>query len=118
LHGLFASMIIRVERSPTMPKTAMSKSRKRNNLIPYLVLAFVIALVGYVVVLQTRAPQSKLDEYRIQESELDSQLEVEYARTDELLLFEKEVQTTAYAEEQAQERLKLLKDNQIMFIAE
>ncbi|MCQ2493759.1 MAG: septum formation initiator family protein [Lachnospiraceae bacterium] len=101
-----------------MARTAMAKRKKRSNFIAYLSLASVVALVGFLFMIQTRDPQSKLDNYKAQEQELDKMIQVENARTEDLLLFEKEVQTDAYAEEQAQEKLKLLKENQIMFIAE
>lgn len=106
------------ERNPRMTRTAMSRRKKRSNLIAYASLAMVVTLIGVLVMIQTRDPQRKLDNAKAQEQALDYQMQVEYARTEQLQLFEKEVQTDAYAEEQAQEKLKLLKENQIMFVAE
>ena len=101
-----------------MARTAMSRRKKRDNLIAYLALALVVVLIGFIVLIQTMNPQKRLDSVRARELELDSRIDAENARTEELLRFEKEVQTDAYAEEQAHEKLKLLKDNQIMFVAE
>lgn len=97
---------------------AREAGRRRSTLTAYISLAMVIALIGVLVMFQTMNPQKKLDSYKEKESELDEMINVEQARTDELHLFEKEVQTDAYVEEQAHEKLKLLKENQLMFVAE
>lgn len=96
----------------------MSRRKKRSNFIAYASLAAVVGLVGLLVMFQTKDPQKKLDNAKAEEEALEAQMQLEYARTEQLQLFEKEVQTDAYAEEQAQEKLHLLKDNQIMFVAE
>lgn len=101
-----------------MARTAMSRRKKRSNFIAYASLAAVVGLVGLLVMFQTKDPQRKLDNAKAEEEALEAQMQLEYARTEQLQLFEKEVQTDAYAEEQAQEKLHLLKDNQIMFVAE
>ncbi|MCQ2527129.1 MAG: hypothetical protein MJ130_10225 [Lachnospiraceae bacterium] len=101
-----------------MARSEMQRRKKRSNFIAYASLAMVVTLIGLLVMFQTKDPQRKLDEARAREQALEEQMQAEYARTEQLQLFEKQVQTDAYAEEQAQEKLHLLKDNQIMFVAE
>lgn len=101
-----------------MSRTAMEKRRRRNNFLNYLLVAIVVCIIGIIVLIQSRGVESKLAEYTARDAELQEQIQEEKDRTAELEEFSKEVQTDAYAEEQAQEKLKLLKDNQIMFIGE
>lgn len=101
-----------------MTRTAMARKRKRNNFFSYLLVAIVICLIAVIVLFQTQSVKTKLDTYTAEDQELDEKIAAEQARTEELEQFSKEVQTDAYAEEQAQEKLKLLKENQIMFVAE
>ena len=98
-----------------MSKTAMARRKKQTNFIGFFLVAVVILLISFVVFLQSREVKSKLNTYTVQEETLDEQIAEEEERTEEIEEFEKYVQTKAYAGEQAQEKLGLVKEDEIIF---
>lgn len=98
-----------------MARTAIAKRRKRTNFAGFLLIALVVGIIAFVMFLQSRGVKSKLSAYTAQEQTLDSQIAAEEERTGELEEFEKYVQTKAYAGEQAQEKLGLVNDGEIIF---
>lgn len=98
-----------------MSRTAMAKKRRKSNFLGYVLVAVVILLISFVFFLQSREIKSKLDAYAAQEETLDTQIAKEQARTEEIEEYAKYVQTKAYAGEQAQEKLGLVRDGEIVF---
>lgn len=98
-----------------MARTAMARRKKRTNFISYLLIAVIVFLIGVVVLIQSGHVRAKLESYRAKEADLDAKIVVENARTEEIKELEKYVQTKAYAQEQAQEKLGLVKEGEIIF---
>lgn len=98
-----------------MARTAMAKRRKRNNIISYLAFAIVVVLITVIMMFQSRNVKNKLNDYELREQALGEQIAAEQARSEEIDEFEKYVQTKAYAEEQAQEKLGLVNEGEIIF---
>ncbi len=93
----------------------MAKRKKRNNIISYLAFAIVVGLIAAIMFVQSRNVQNKLDEYTVQEQILEEQIAAEKERTLEIDEYEKYVQTKAYVEKQAQEKLGLVNEGEIIF---
>ena len=95
--------------------TAMEKKRRRNGVSGYILLAVIVSLICLVVFIQIRDVRSKLKVYEEQDQALDEQIAIQLEREEELNELEKYVQTKAYAEEQAHEKLGLVNEGEIIF---
>ncbi len=98
-----------------MARTAMAKKKKYSSFLGFVLVAIVVLLISIIIFLQGRETKSKLDAYSAQEQALDTQIEEQMARSEEIDEYEKYVQTKAYAGEQAQEKLGLVKEGEIIF---
>lgn len=98
-----------------MARTAVAKNRKKSSFFGYVLVSFVIMLIAGVMFLQGGRVRSKLNTYIAQEQVLDEQIAQQNKRTEEIAEFEKYVQTKAYAGEQAQEKLGLVNEGEIVF---
>ena len=98
-----------------MANTALSRRKKQSSLLGFVVIAVVVFLITFVIFLQGREVKGRLDAYTAQEETIDAQIAKEKERTEEIEEFEKYVQTKAYAGEQAQEKLGLVKEGEIVF---
>ena len=81
----------------------------------FVLVAMVVMLISLIIFLQGRETKSKLEAYAAQEQTLDERIEEQMARSEEIDEYEKYVQTKAYAGEQAQEKLGLVKEGEIIF---
>ncbi len=98
-----------------MARTAMAKKKKHSSFMGFVLVAMVVMLISLIIFLQGRETKSKLDAYAAQEQTLDERIEEQMARSEEIDEYEKYVQTKAYAGEQAQEKLGLVKEGEIIF---
>ncbi len=98
-----------------MARTAMAKKKKHSSFMGFVLVAMVVMLISLIIFLQGRETKSKLDAKTAQEQEVDELIDEEEARSEELDELEKYVQTKAYAGEQAQEKLGLVKEGEIIF---
>ena len=98
-----------------MARTAMAKKKKHSSFMGFVLVAMVVMLISIIIFLQGRETKSKLDAYAAQEQTLDERIEEQMARSEEIDEYEKYVQTKAYAGEQAQEKLGLVKEGEIIF---
>ena len=99
----------------SMARTAMAKKKKHSSFMGFVLVAMVVMLISLIIFLQGRETKSKLDAYAAQEQTLDERIEEQMARSEEIDEYEKYVQTKAYAGEQAQEKLGLVKEGEIIF---
>lgn len=95
--------------------TAMEKKRRRSGASGYILIAVIVSLISLVVLIQIRDVKTKLKVYEEQDQALDEQIALELEREEELNELEKYVQTKAYAEEQAHEKLGLVNEGEIIF---
>lgn len=95
--------------------TAMEKRRRRSGASGYILFAVIVSLISLVVLVQIRDVKARLSVYEQQDQALDEQIAAELDRAEELNELEKYVQTKAYAEEQAHEKLGLVNEGEIIF---
>jgi cell division protein DivIC len=81
--------------------------------IAFVALVLLLSLVG-----QSRALSARLAVYDARAAALEQSIEEEKERTQEIQELKEYMQTDAYAEEVAREKLGLVKDNEIVFIEE
>ncbi|MBO6007141.1 MAG: septum formation initiator family protein [Lachnospiraceae bacterium] len=103
------------ERSGNRTMTAMEKRRRRSGASGYILFAVIVSLISLVVLVQIRDVKQRLSVYEQQDQALDEQIAAQLERTEELNELEKYVQTKAYAEEQAHEKLGLVNEGEIIF---
>ena len=95
--------------------TAMEKRRRRSGASGYIMIAVIVSLITAVVMIQIHDVKTRLKVYEEQDQALDEQIAAELERAEELNELEKYVQTKAYAEEQAHEKLGLVNEGEIIF---
>ena len=92
-------------------RKGLKKKNSRNVLPVALILVLMLGIVG-VHSFHLWKTQSQL---KAQRADLETQLEAEHARTEELAEFRKYVQTDSYAQEVAQDKLGLVHEGEIVF---
>ena len=95
--------------------TAMERKRRRSGASGYILIAVIVSLITAVVMIQIHDVKTRLKVYEEQDQALDEQIAAELERAEELNELEKYVQTKAYAEEQAHEKLGLVNEGEIIF---
>ena len=93
----------------------MEKRRRKSGATGYIFIGIIILMIAGVVYIQVRDVKARLSVYEEQDQALDEQIAEQLDRTEELNELEKYVQTKAYAEEQAHERLGLVNEGEIIF---
>ena len=81
------------------------------------ITAVIILLCGMVIVHGIALKKSN-DAYKVQEEELQTQIDAEKERSEEINKLKKYVGTDEYIEEVAREKLGLVKENEILFRAQ
>jgi cell division protein FtsB len=102
-------------RSSKNRMTAMERKRRRSGASGYILIAVIVSLITAVVMIQIHDVKTRLKVYEEQDQALDEQIAAELERAEELNELEKYVQTKAYAEEQAHEKLGLVNEGEIIF---
>lgn len=95
-------------------KRKMEKKSRTPNASVILVAMVVTIMVGGVWI-STSSLNSKLDTYREREKMLEAQIEAEETRAEEIEEYSKYVQTNAYVEQVAKEKLGLVYEDEIIF---
>ena len=80
-----------------------------------LLISAVILLLAVIVLAKSIDLQAKNKEYKKQEVELQSQIDKQKERSEEIAQFQAYVGTDEYVKEIAQERLGLVDPNEIIF---
>ena len=81
------------------------------------ITAVIILLCGMVIA-HGMALKKSNDAYKVQEEELQTQIDAEKERSEEINKLKKYVGTDEYIEEVAREKLGLVKENEILFRAQ
>ena len=102
-------------RTQNRTMTAMEKRRRRSGASGYILFAAIVSLISLVVLVQIKDVKKRLSVYEQQDQALDEQIAAQLEREEELNELEKYVQTKAYAEEQAHEKLGLVNEGEIIF---
>ncbi len=98
-----------------MAGTAVERRHRKANFGSYLGLSILILLICGLIWFQASDVKAKIAVKAQQEQELDAQIAAEEERAEDIEEFEKYVQTKAYAEEQAHEKLGLVNEGEIVF---
>lgn len=92
--------------------------RRRQNRTGVILVTTVVALMIVVVGIQTLQLKKQQAEYDRQEQYYQELIAQEEARSLEIAEFEKYTHTNAYVEEVAKAKFGLVKDGEILFVAE
>lgn len=91
------------------------KSRLRHHKRSVVAISGVIALMSVMVLFGGMKLQARNRAYKVQEAELQAQLDDEKARSEEIDELKEYIGTDAYIEEVAKEKLGLVHENEILF---
>ncbi len=98
-----------------MARTAVGRRHRKANFGSYVGLSILILLICGLIWFQASDVKAKIAVKAAEEQALDEEIAAEEARAEEIEEFEKYVQTKAYAEEQAHEKLGLVNEGEIVF---
>ncbi len=100
----------REETTPVRKKKAGKKSRTTE-----LSITVVLCCLVAMLTVKRISLQQKVNTNASRISSLDSQIEEEKQRTDEITALKEYMQTDEYIEKTAREKLGMVKDNEILF---
>jgi len=105
-----------------MKKAKKRSTRARRRVLEHrlsiLLISCVIVVLGVTLSVASISLHKKNQEYKVQEAELEKQLEEEELRAEEINELEEYVGTDEYIEDVAKEKLGLVYPNEILFEAE
>ncbi|MDO5136592.1 MAG: cell division protein FtsH [Eubacteriales bacterium] len=100
-----------------MKKTGKKAGKKRigYDRLGMLCISLIVLLLLAVLMQKSRSMSATLGIYNARAESLMQQIEDEKARTEEISRLKEYMQTDAFAEQTARERLGLVKENEIVF---
>lgn len=98
--------------------SAQGKNRILQHKISVLGISGVIVMLAVVLAVGSMSLREKNERYKAQQAELETQLEEQKARGEEIEALEEYVGTDEYVEDVAKEKLGLVNPNEILFQAE
>lgn len=98
--------------------SAQGKNRILQHKISVLGISGVIVMLAVVLAVGSMSLREKNERYKAQQEELETQLEEQKARGEEIEALEEYVGTDEYVEDVAKEKLGLVNPNEILFQAE
>lgn len=99
-------------------KVRRRKKRGPNNKTGMILISIVLILVFLVTMFRVITLKNTQKTYDEKEEYYNQLVEEEKKRSEDLVEFEKYTQTNAYIEEVAKEKFGLVKDGEIIFVAE
>lgn len=99
-------------------KKAKRNTKKRiigYNQLGMLAIALIVLVLLGGLMLRSNHLEGRLAVYNAKAASLEEEIEAEKERTEEIEALKKYMQTDAYAEEIAREKLGLVKENEIVF---
>lgn len=99
-------------------RSARVRRRMLEHRLSILLISCVIVVLGVTLSVASISLHKKNQEYKVQEAELEKQLEEEKLRAEEIDELEEYVGTDEYIEDVAKEKLGLVYPNEILFEAE
>nr|WP_297703588.1 septum formation initiator family protein [uncultured Butyrivibrio sp.] len=98
-----------------MANRARYKRRRFQNTAGVVWASIVVLILVLVVSIKSVGLMKKANEYQVKEATLQSQIEVEQLRSQEIAEFEKYTQTRKYIEDTARDKLGLVYPGEIIF---
>ena len=98
--------------------SAQGKKRILQHKISVLGISSVIVMLAVVLAVGSMSLREKNERYKAQQAELETQLEEQKARGEEIEALEEYVGSDEYVEDVAKEKLGLVNPNEILFQAE
>ncbi len=98
-----------------MAKRKVAYRKKSQNRFSMFLVTLVVVMIMIVVAVKSVELRQKLDTYTDKENQLNSQLETERERTEEIEEYRTYTQTKRYVEEVAKDKLGLVYEGEILF---
>lgn len=98
-----------------MARRKIAYRKRRHNRLSMFLVTLVVLMILVVVSVKSVELKQRLETYTDREEQLNSLIEEETARTDEIEEFRKYTQTKKYAEEIAKDKLGLVYEGEIIF---
>ena len=99
-------------------KSKAAMNRRKENKFAIFSITIVVAMLLSVLAIDGAGLMKKQNEYAAQEKELQTKIDAENKRTEDLKEFDKYTKTKKYAEEIAKEKLGLVYGDEIVFKAD
>lgn len=101
-----------------MAKRKVAYRKRIQNRFSMFLVSLVVLLIIIVVAVKSVELHQKLDTYTAKEEQLNTQLEAERKRTEEIEEYRTYTQTKRFAEEVAKDKLGLVYEGEIVFSEE
>lgn len=98
-----------------MAKRRVAYRKRSQNRFSMFLVTLVVVMIMIVVAVKSVDLRQKIDTYTDKENQLNSQLEAEHNRTDEIEEYRTYTQTKRYVEEVAKDKLGLVYEGEILF---
>ena len=98
-----------------MAKRKVAYRKRSQNRFSMFLVTLVVVMIMIVVAVKSVELRQKLDTYTDKENQLNSQLETERERTEEIEEYRTYPQTKRYVEEVAKDKLGLVYEGEILF---
>ena len=98
-----------------MAKKRVAYRKKNQNKFSMFLVSLVVLMIMIVVAVRSVELNRKLDECEAQMTALDTQIQAEERRAEEIAEYEKYTQTKKYVEEVAKDKLGLVYEGEILF---
>lgn len=98
-----------------MAKRRVAYRKRSQNRFSMFLVTLVVVMIMIVVAVKSVDLRQKIDTYTDKENQLNSQLEAEYKRAEEIEEYRTYTQTKRYVEEVAKDKLGLVYEGEILF---
>lgn len=98
-----------------MAKRRVAYRKRSQNRFSMFLVTLVVVMIMIVVAVKSVDLRQKIDTYTDKENQLNSQLEAEQKRTEEIEEYRTYTQTKRYVEEVAKDKLGLVYEGEILF---
>ncbi|MBQ2802354.1 MAG: septum formation initiator family protein [Lachnospiraceae bacterium] len=98
-----------------MAKRKVAYRKKNQNRFSMFLVTLVVLMIMVVVAVGRIELLQRLDEVKAKEAELETQIQAEEKRTEEIEEYRKYTQTKKYVEEVAKDKLGLVYEGEILF---
>ena len=92
-----------------------SYKRRRDHRLGMMLAVTVVLILMTIVAVKSIELRTKLESHRARETELETRIEQQIKRSEEIVAFEKYTKTRKYIEEVAKDKLGLIYEDEIIF---
>lgn len=104
-----------VRKGAAVAKRKVAYRKRSQNKFSMFLVTVVVLMVLIVVTVRNSQIREKVDSYNVRLEQLNTQIEKEQARTQEIEEYGKYTQTKKFVEEVAKEKLGLVYENEIIY---